>query len=358
MSATCTCCQAPLGRSLVGSVFWLMTSPNDYPCENPNKTCSARLCSACHGKRPLMMLPNDDTTDDTTTDTKKHQDLSKASLKCLCQPCFEETSTLDFSKTYDIVQGGSNAVFVFCHGGGASRQLYHYHALELKEQFGHSSILLDLPGHGTLVDQELTLDSATQTVQSVLNECQAVTKDKMIIYVGTSLGGYIGFYILKQLNGTFHGAVQIDVGQNVGPDASFKAKAGLVMLDYMSKKMSNATLMKLMAGEMKKSTATEFHYILASTFGAGMFFDQGHAQVECLRTVAPADMLASITIPIVYMNGSADYRDSEDKWLQLTKVQEGKSELKVYEGGDHFFSHDARFLSDVLSRMDAFAKKL
>jgi pimeloyl-ACP methyl ester carboxylesterase len=344
--ATCTSCNGPLGRGLIKSAFWFMTSPNDYTCENPDKVCAARLCTACHGKRPLMIATN----------TSDPEDMSTASIKCLCQACFDDMSTLDFTKTFETIEGTSNAVFVFAHGGSGTRQMFHHHALDLKAKFGHSSILLDFPGHGSLVNRPLTLATATETIQSVLQECASFIKNKKMIYVGGSLGGYIGFYALKELQDQFHAAVIMDAGQNVGPGCSFKARAGLVVLNYIGKHMTNEALMKLMWGEMKKSKITHWYHLMPSTFGAGMFFDQAPAQVTCLKEVAPATLLPSYAdkMPILYMNGSDDHRDSETKWKGLSTAK--GSELHVYQGGDHFFTHDERFVEDILTRMDALVK--
>jgi hypothetical protein len=56
------------------------------------------------------------------------------------------------------------------------------------------------------------------------------------------------------------------------------------------------------------------------------------------------------------LDGSEDYRDSENKWLSLCKGQE-LSSLKVYEGRDHFFSYNSRFVDDImLDRMEKFAQ--
>lgn len=65
-------------------------------------------------------------------------------------------------------------------------------------------------------------------------------------------------------------SVIIDAGVNVGPGASFKARAGLVILNYIDKNMANAALMKLMWGAMKKSESIlcskRFHALLLSHF--------------------------------------------------------------------------------------------
>jgi pimeloyl-ACP methyl ester carboxylesterase len=214
--------------------------------------------------------------------------------------------------------------------------------------------LLDLPGHGTLSDTTLTLDACVDTVQGVLKDCNIEPTDlsNKTIYFGGSLGAYTGFYVLSKLHDLFSGAILLDCGQNVGPDASLKAKAGLWFLNFLTKQMSNKGLMGAMLSVAAKSPAQ--WKLVESTFGAGMWFQQGQAQVECLKTVAPAEYIPLYKFPIMFVNGSDDHRDSEDRWLSLCQNQE-LSSLHVYDGGDHFFSHDDRFVEDLLRRIDAFA---
>ncbi|KAL3931567.1 MAG: hypothetical protein SGBAC_011250 [Bacillariaceae sp.] len=244
----------------------------------------------------------------------------------------------------------SGMTFVMVHGGGGSRQMYHQHSKILAEK-GHRSILLDLPGHGTLVDTKLTLDSCAETVKSILDE-NKLTKANTI-YVGASFGAYTGFYTMDKLKDRFAGAIMMDCGQDVGPGCSFKASAGLWFMKLISKNMSNASLMGAMKDATAKSKAD--WKLVESTFGAGMFFDSAVDQIDVLHSVKPADHIPNYDFPILFFNGSEDYRDSEDKWLSLCKVQEGSS-LKVFEGGDHFFTHDSRFVVEMLDRMDKFAK--
>jgi hypothetical protein len=160
---------------------------------------------------------------------------------------------------------------------------------------------------------------------------------------------------LEQLKDFFCGAVLIDVGQNVGPDCSMKAKFGLWLLRFLSTKMSNEGLMKTLLKVTIKSPAD--WKLIESTFGAGMFFADSEAQIQCLHSISPANHIPSYSFPVIFLNGSEDHRDSEEKWLRLCKDQE-RSYLKVYEGGDHFFSHDSRFYQDILDRMDEFARQL
>jgi pimeloyl-ACP methyl ester carboxylesterase len=169
--------------------------------------------------------------------------------------------------------------------------------------------------------------------------------------VGGSLGAYLGFYLIDRFQSKFKGAVLVGCGQNVGPGASLQSRLGLAVLKYGAKRCSNADLMKLTLGFVKKSKA-DFQ-LVETVFGAGNFFEQTGAVVECLRAVAPADHVGNVTFPILFMNGSEEFRDSEKLWLAL--CQNDNSELKVYEGGDHIFGADTRFLDDVLARMHALA---
>lgn len=252
----------------------------------------------------------------------------------------------------------SGRTFIFAHGGGGSRAMFRAHAEALAERFGHESILWDLPGHGANVEIPLTLDSCASMLEQILQLNQippatiAEAAGKKTIYVGGSLGAYIGFDLLHRYREFFSGAILLDCGQNVGPDASLKARLGLWFLELVGNSWSNKTMMKLMYDTSRKSAD---YKLVETCFGAGMFFDQASGQVACLRAVAPANLIPHLPFPLLFMNGTEDYRDSEDLWLSLCTVKEG-SELKDYDKGDHFFMHNTRFVDDILKRWDAFAR--
>jgi pimeloyl-ACP methyl ester carboxylesterase len=283
-------------------------------------------------------------------------DLQHAILEKYCKSCFQNKSTVNFDRTYDVVEGTSGTIFVFVHGGSGCRAMFQAHAAELQQRFGHGSILLDLPGHGSLVETPLSLATCAETLGNVFKECGIMDRksDRKVIYVGGSIGAYIGFYLLQQFQEVVDGAILMDCGQNVGPGASFKAKLGLVVLKWLGSSCSNATLLKMMRDVSAKSDAD--YHIMETVFGAGMFFDRAGEQVECLRAVAPAEFIPNLDLAIIFMNGSEDYRDSEQVWLELCKNK--KSELKVYQGGDHFFIHDSRFVDDILNRCNDLANKI
>jgi pimeloyl-ACP methyl ester carboxylesterase len=311
--------------------------------------CQKVLCSKCAGKFPLIPF-------DLTMPEESNDLATNSMVKSYCQQCFQDTSVLDFTKTYDVVNPTSgndaSATYVMVHGGSGSRAMFRPFA-DILATKGYRSILLDMPGHGSLVDTPLTLENCVKTVKDILDKEKRNRKNT--IYVGGSLGAYIGFYVLEKLMDEFCGAVLMDCGQNVGPDCSLKASLGILFLKLVSKSMSNKGLMEALVGVTKRSPAN--WKLVESTFGAGMFFDQALQQIQCMHTVKPADHIPSYDFPILFFNGSEDHRDSEDKWLKLCKNQE-LSSLKVYDGGDHFFSHDSRFVDDVIDRMITFTAQI
>lgn len=344
---TCVEC----GNEFGSSCFSMSSKPT--PCY----LCEKLLCSTCGDLYPLVPF------DRTNPDTDAANVITKnTKIESFCRACFQKTSLLDYTRTYDVITSSSSSdpnindntiTFVMVHGGGGCRSMFRGHAQKLADEYGYRSILIDLPGHGTLVDARLTLDSCVETVKKIYEENQL--NAKKTIYLGGSLGAYIGFYILSKLSDYFIGAIQIDCGQNVGPDCSFKANAGIVLLRVVCHYMSNKQIMNSMLGLVVQSPAD--YKLIETSLGCGMFFQQGIEQVACMHTVAPAHYIPQYNFPILFMNGSLDHRDSENKWLELCQDQ-SKSKLIVYPGGDHFFTHDNRFVSDMILQIHNFVQSI
>jgi pimeloyl-ACP methyl ester carboxylesterase len=307
-------------------------------------SCNKLLCSKCASKYALIVF--DGTEESNNLETNN-------TLQTFCKECFQEKSVLDFSKTSQVIEpspsNDNGITLVFGHGGGGSRAMLVPHAKILAESKGYRCVLFDFPGHGSRMEESLSVDKCVETTKQILEEYNLQAGNNTI-YIGTSFGAYVGFKILKEYQEYFKAAVLLDCGQNVGPGASLKATCGLWLLKGITKAFSNASITNIMMTQTKKSPAD--WKTVECVFGAGFFFQQGPQQVECLKSVAPADIIPDLNIPILFFNGSEDYRDSEDHWLKLCK--DSRSELKVFQGGDHFFLNDSRFVDELLDRIDAF----
>mmetsp|Transcript_24187 Transcript_24187/g.58443 ORF Transcript_24187/g.58443 Transcript_24187/m.58443 type:complete len:734 (-) Transcript_24187:58-2259(-) len=312
--------------------------------------CQTCICQTCASNRCLIPFKEYD---------KNPLPLKRSSIHSYCKSCFKQVSILDHRKSYDIIlpdQNKKNVTFLWVHGGGGSRAMFRPHASVLAHM-GYYSILLDLPGHGAQADVTLTLESCLDTVRHVLDTRCGKLKEgqsSRLVYVGASLGAYIGFHILGQLKNRFAGAILLDCGQNVGPDCSGKTWAGLWLLRTLSKHTSNKMLMRGMMRTINKSKAD--YHLAECNFAGGMFFQQGPAWVDCMHAVSPAEIIPTVDIPILFFNGSKNQRDSLDRWLDLCN-DKGKSSLFIYHG-DHFFCHDSRYVEDMFLRMDAFVREI
>ena len=152
MSTTLQCidCKANLDNN--GGCFSILSS--NTKAASCTK-CQSSICSKCAGDKALIPY-------NPTTSSSSSTPLKKSDILSYCKTCYQEVSVLEYTKTYDIIEPTTtndtkncNITLLWVHGGGASRALFRPHAKELASK-GYRSILIDLPGHGSLVDTPLT----------------------------------------------------------------------------------------------------------------------------------------------------------------------------------------------------------
>lgn len=278
------------------------------------------------------------------------QENTPKTIQEFCEPCYRQVSNLDMSRSFDSMGPEDGRLFVFVHGGGGNRNMFAVHARALAEK-GFRCVLLDLPGHGALVNEPLSLDSAIERIIQVTRQHIPSSTSAKPIYIGASLGGYIGMEFLGRHPDVFERAVIAMCGQNVGKGRSMIASLGLFVMSSLGGLMSPATLLQLMMNQIRASGHIADHLVEEMVLRCGFFFQQSHRQIEILRASDPLTSLPNFAGPILFINGSMDHRDSELKWVQACQA----ATLKVYEGGDHFFSHDDRYLSRFIEDLVAFA---
>ena len=86
-----------------------------------------------------------------------------------------------------------------------------------------------------------------------------------------------------------------------------------------------------------------------TSFRSGSFFRFAREQVKILTESDPRTSLPLFKGRVLFINGSKDHRDSERVWEGLCNGR-----LLVYEGADHFFSHDVRFYGRLLDDLVGF----
>jgi pimeloyl-ACP methyl ester carboxylesterase len=262
-----------------------------------------------------------------------------------------KNSTLDFTKS-DMVMGaekGQGLSVLFVHGAGGCRTMFQVHAKQLAAK-GYRCVLLDLPGHGSRMNQKLTLQSAMETIVQVTKDYCADYNGIKPVYVGGSLGGYIGMELLGSYPNVFSGAIIAMAGQDVGEKRGFAASVGLFAMESAFPMMSAKLTLTGMISQANKNGHISKEILYDMVGGVGMFFHQALAHVEILKATNPRKSLPNFPGRLLFVNGSKDHRDSENAWLSASK--QGK--LVVIDGGDHFFSHDDRYMGTFMKEMEQF----
>jgi pimeloyl-ACP methyl ester carboxylesterase len=251
---------------------------------------------------------------------------------------------------------GEAPSIVFVHGGGSCRLMFAYHARELAAR-GFRCVLLDLPAHGALLDTPLTIESACERIAAITREHAPPHLGVAPIYVGGSLGGFLGMELLGREPDLFSCAVIGQASQTVGAGAGCMARFALVAMKAALGGMYGEAVVKQMFNVVTSSPHLMRDVIDECVAGPSMFFQRGREQVAVLQQTQPLAALAAFRGPVLFVDGSKDHHDNRDRLLAVARANNPRSRVVVYEGGDHFFSHDSRFCAQFIDEIENFARE-
>eukprot|EP00611_Tribonema_gayanum_P014935 TRINITY_DN264_c0_g1_i1.p1 TRINITY_DN264_c0_g1~~TRINITY_DN264_c0_g1_i1.p1 ORF type:complete len:393 (-),score=91.02 TRINITY_DN264_c0_g1_i1:569-1747(-) len=344
-SPSCADCGAHFATGLLAR----LVGPNKLTC--PSEACGKALCPKCLA---FSCVPADKAVGEGAT---------KNAITTLCKACFRTQSSLNFDVTEDVVEPLDGqpclVTVIFVHGGGGCRLMFARAARALAAH-GARCVLLDLPGHGARMDEPLSLDTAVDTIVAT-TRAHAGSGDggggggggggTKPIYIGGSLGGYIGMEVLGRHPDLSGAAVILMSGQKVGVGRGWAASAGLAVMRAFLPLMGSATVLRGLVSQARKNGHISDECLLEISLRPGMFFRQGVQQVDILAASDPLASLPKFPGPILFINGSRDHHDAQDAWRAAARA----ASLIVYEGADHFFTHDSRFEQRFIDDAWAFA---
>ncbi|KAI8904787.1 hypothetical protein EDD86DRAFT_277969 [Gorgonomyces haynaldii] len=236
-----------------------------------------------------------------------------------CKKCFKKLCNLDFS-VHEVVLGPKEAkTIVFVHGGGGCRNMFAHHARLLSKDY--RCVLVDLPGHGTRMEEPLSLQTAIQVIVDTTRKHASPNHPK--IYVGGSLGGYIGMELLGQHPKLFDAAVITMCGQAVGKqNRGYAAYFGLLMMDTFASLFSQKMLFDSMIQQAQQNGHISEQLLEEMVYKSGFYFGQAKEQIQILKDSNPVPSLFKFDGRVMFVNGSKDHRDSEQLWLKTCKKGE------------------------------------
>lgn len=207
---------------------------------------------------------------------------------------------------------GMPASVVLVHGIRTSATMWRAQLTALAER-GNPAVAVDLPGHGTRMDEEFTLDGALGTIDDAV---RAAADDGPVLLVGHSMGGllctaYVGAEEPPPVD-AFIGASCTALPRGAGL-AAYRMLAGAMnALPDRGLWLSDQVL----AATLPAATREDF--------GAGGFAMA--AQDTALRSLAALDLPAAvrrIRIPTWFVNGQFDQlRTHETLFRRLAPAAE------------------------------------
>ena len=288
------------------------------------------------------------------------KDSDNFKVSAVCDSCFSRLSTIDMNEQVDIygAEPGAGLSIVVVHGGGASRKLYEPLARHLAKK-GYRVVLPDLPGHGSRLKEPLTLQNAIQTLAKDVKDYTAPYKGVKPVYIGGSLGGYVGMELMGKYPDLFSGAIIAAATQTVGAGASVKAKMALGTMHYMKPLISSVTMAQQMVKLASSHKTIDKELLKECSVDPGFFFQTTKQQVAVLRATNSVEAMKKFHGPVLYLQGGKDHHDMEQALLAVgNKSSRPAVASYTFPDGDHFFSHDVRYVEEFYHRVDLFLEEL
>lgn len=116
--------------------------------------CHKIVCSSCFGY-PLLNYE------------RPAQNPERVSFTKVCKICFTSLNRVDTCDAYEIIGGENSTCLLMIHSEGLSRLMYKKYALGLQEK-GFKCILMDLPAHGSLIQEQFTYQNYSRCLKRVI----------------------------------------------------------------------------------------------------------------------------------------------------------------------------------------------
>ena len=275
-----------------------------------------------------------------------------------CEGCFRAATNkfLNLDVAVEVIgpPKGMGLSIVIVHGAGGSRAMFRRHAQDLASA-GYRCVLLDLPGHGGRWKETLTLDSAIDAISQATADETAPYQGVLPVYLGASLGGFIGMELLGRRPRMFSAAIICCAAQTVGAGASFLARGALGIMSVVSRMMFAQTFVNQLLGVCRRAENLDADLVMETTIRTGFYFSDPNSHVTILRRTNSVAAMKQFFGPVMYADGAKDHHDMGEKLLAVAKANETVngsakplSRWVLYPEGDHFFTHDRRYCREFV----------
>ena len=213
---------------------------------------------------------------------------------------------------------------VLVHGLRTSATMWRRQLAGLARHDVHATAV-DLPGHGTRMDEPFTLDAAMEVIDAALPPADAPPVPRLL--VGLSLGGYLGIEYASTHPGRLDGLVAASCGtrpRGAGLAGYRQLAAAIGRLPDRGRALNDLMVQAFLSDEG-----------VDDVLAGGVALDVMAPVLEAVGGLDPESALRRIEVPVWFVNGRFDHFRFEERRM-LRAAHEGR--LVVVPGATHLVS--------------------
>jgi len=215
---------------------------------------------------------------------------------------------------------------VFVHGLRTSGTMWRRQLAALARH-DVDATAVDLPGHGTRMDEPFTLDAAMQVLDAALPPAAADAPHIPRLLVGLSLGGYLAIEYGSTHPGRLDGLVAASCGtrpRGAGLAGYRRLAAAIGRLPDRGRALNDLMVQAFLSEEG-----------VDDVLAGGVALDVMAPALEAVGGLDPEAALRRIEVPVWFVNGRFDHFRFEERRM-LRAAREGR--LVVVPGATHLVS--------------------
>jgi pimeloyl-ACP methyl ester carboxylesterase len=218
------------------------------------------------------------------------------------------------------------AQVVLVHGLRTSATMWRRQVTALRRH-DIDAVAIDLPGHGSRMDEPFTLDAAMRTIGEALPPRDGSARDIPTLLVGLSLGGYLSIEFAARHPGRIDGLVAASCGtrpRGVGLEGYRRLAAAIGRLPDRGRGLNELVVRAFLpAGSVDDVLA------------GGVALDVMAPVLGSVGALDPEAALARLEVPVWFVNGRFDhFRIEERRMLRAAR----DARLVVIPGATHLVS--------------------
>eukprot|EP00211_Chloroparvula_japonica_P005639 CAMPEP_0119140840 /NCGR_PEP_ID=MMETSP1310-20130426/29918_1 /TAXON_ID=464262 /ORGANISM="Genus nov. species nov., Strain RCC2339" /LENGTH=367 /DNA_ID=CAMNT_0007132231 /DNA_START=77 /DNA_END=1180 /DNA_ORIENTATION=- len=291
--------------------------------------CGKLLCKKCCSR--FLLLPRE---------IYPHDDPQR-----LCTDCYKKISIISFEKKLEAGGIAEGPTLLLIHDACYNRAAWHIQMDILSKQF--RVIALDLPGHGSRLDEDLTLKSALEAVQDAITNH---VPEKKALVMGMGFGGYVAMVYAGQYPEHCTGLILCGAAFNSPGEQTFYDMRTALYKMLPGQALSGVMSSMEVDGTKEPNLMVSLRYLMR----AGFHYDQWPKVQKILKTTDFVMHLRSYDGKVLFVNGERDKRSDEKALL----ASANDSVLQVILGGDHLMYWDEKQYPELHKFVVQFATTL